>query len=451
MNFHDQEDTIVALATGEAVAALSLIRVSGEKSIEIVNRIFSKNLENENSHSIHYGEIMDGKKVLDECLVFLFHGPQSFTGEDVVEITCHGSSYIRQRIIQLLLDNGARLAQPGEYSLRAFLNKKMDLSQTEAIADLIYSENEKQHKLAMHQMKGGFKKELSFLRTKLIDFASLIELELDFSEEDVEFANREDLEQLINEIQDKISGLIDSFRLGNVIKNGVQTVIAGRPNAGKSTLLNALLNEERAIVSEIPGTTRDVVEDTLTLDGIKFRLQDTAGIREATDAVESIGVQKAMESIAKSSVLMYVFDANELGEEEVKTDLEKMKAQSLNTIVIANKSDLLTPEFKINGQLNISAGKGEGVEDVKNALTDLVQQQGINESDMIITNLRHVEALQKAKDSLDEVQKGMSRGLSGDLLAVDIRKALFHLGEITGEITTDDLLGNIFANFCIGK
>lgn len=451
MKFKDPNDTIVALATGEAAAALSLIRVSGKESFAIVNAIFSKSISASGTHTVHYGEIMDGKNVMDESLVLLFRGPSSFTGEDVVEITCHGSSFIRQRIVELILKGGARLAEPGEYSMRAFMNRKLDLSQAEAIADLIYSENEKQHALAMHQMKGGFKNELEFLRKKLIDFASLIELELDFSEEDVEFANREDLEQLIKEIQEKLTQLIDSFQLGNVIKNGVYTVIAGRPNAGKSTLLNALLNEDRAIVSEIAGTTRDVIEDSLHLGGIKFRLLDTAGIREAKDKIESIGVQKTFESIEKSSILIYVFDAGEIGEKEVKEDLEKMKITKDSVLLLANKTDMNKASFNSDNMIEIVAKKGQGLEELKQAMLKKVQVSDVNRGDLVVSNLRHVEALRKANQSLDEVRVGMTQGLSGDLLSIDIRRALFHMGEITGEISSDELLGNIFQNFCIGK
>ncbi|NND77785.1 MAG: tRNA uridine-5-carboxymethylaminomethyl(34) synthesis GTPase MnmE [Flavobacteriales bacterium] len=451
VNFKDPNDTIIALATGEAVAALSLIRISGKNSIPVVDKIFSKDIVNANSHTSHYGEIMDGDKTLDESVIFLFKGPSSFTGEDVVEITCHGSSFIRKRIMEIILEQGVRLADPGEFSMRAFLNRKMDLSQAESIADLIYSENEKQHALAMHQMKGGFKNELEYLRTKLIDFASLIELELDFSEEDVEFANREDLEQLIKEISLKLDQLIGSFQLGNVIKNGVYTVIAGRPNAGKSTLLNALLNEERAIVSDIPGTTRDVIEDSIHIGGIKFRLLDTAGIREATDKIESIGVQKTFESIEKSSILMYVFDPLELNEAELKKDIAYLKFKDEEVIIIANKSDKNKVSFQDSRMIEISAKEADGIDRVKEAMLHKVHVKDINRGDFVVSNLRHVEALKKAKRSLDEVEKAMSRNISGDLLSIDIRKALFHMGEITGEISSDDLLGNIFANFCIGK
>ena len=445
MRFKDPNDTIVALASGEAVAAISLIRISGKRSIELCDTIFSRDLLKAESNKIYFGEIRNGKETIDECLVFVFRAPNSFTGEDSVEITCHGSSFIRQEIIQLLLEGGARLAESGEFSLRAFLNAKMDLSETEAIADLIHSENAAQHAMAMHQMKGGFKKELAHLRQRLIDFASLIELELDFSEEDVEFANREDFQQLLDEIKTKIRKLIDSFQLGNAIKNGVHTVIAGRPNAGKSTLLNALLNEDRAIVSDIPGTTRDVVEDVINIDGLQFRLMDTAGIREASDQIEKIGVAKTFESIERSSILLYVYDASVVGETELKEDLEKISFDKDKTIVIANKSDL-----KIGEHLAISAKEGRGVDKVKEAMLAMVRKKEVG-SDLVVSNLRHLEALKQCLSSLEEVKTGMSRQLSGDLLAIDIRRALFYMGEITGEVSSDDLLGNIFANFCIGK
>ncbi len=451
MNFKNPNDTIVALATGDAVSAISLIRVSGKESISICDKAFSKNIAKAKGNSIHFGEIKNKQGVIDECLLFIFRGPKSFTGEDTVEITCHGSVFIRQEIVKLLLDLGARLAEPGEYSMRAFLNKKMDLSETEAIADLIYSENKQQHNLAMHQMKGGFKKELSSLRQRLIDFASLIELELDFSGEDVEFANREDFIQLLRELDQKISKLIDSFQLGNVIKNGVFTVIAGRPNAGKSTLLNALLNEERAIVSDIPGTTRDVIEDSLNIGGVKFRLFDTAGIREANDQIESIGIKKTFESIEKGSILIYVFSSDELSQEEVQSDLIEIGFTPEKTILLANKSDKKLCNFPLNNLLNISAIQGEGIEALKSKMTELSQVGTLSAGDLVVSNVRHLDALKKTKEALDEVQIGVERSISGDLLAIDIRRALFHLGEITGEVSSDDLLGNIFANFCIGK
>ncbi|MEM7162325.1 MAG: tRNA uridine-5-carboxymethylaminomethyl(34) synthesis GTPase MnmE [Bacteroidota bacterium] len=451
MIFRDPEDTIVALASGEAVSALSLIRISGKNAFSIADALFSKNISGASSHRAYFGDFIIDDKVLDECMLFVFKGPQSFTGEDTVEITCHGSSYIRREMITAILGKGARMAEPGEFSMRAFKNGKMDLSETEAITDLIHSETKQQHAMAMHQMKGGFKKELSGLRQQLIDFASLIELELDFSGEDVEFANREDFFQLLKTLDSKVVGLINSFQQGNVIKNGVFSVIAGRPNAGKSTLLNALLNEERAIVSSIPGTTRDVIEDTLSIGGVKFRLFDTAGIREAQDQVERMGIEKTYASIAKGALLIYVFDQQETGLDKVLADLEKIKFDPGRTLMVANKADVGEMEFDREEVLFISAKEKQGIEDLKAAMLAKSQVGDVNNDALLVSNLRHLKALEDTKESLNEVFLGFERGISSDLVAIDIRRALFHLGEITGEVSSDDLLGNIFANFCIGK
>ena len=454
------QDTIVALATPSGVGAIGVIRLSGENAINICNDAFKgKNLLEQKSHTIHFGTIRDEQNnIIDEVLVALFVAPKSYTGEHVVEVSCHGSNYIIQQIIQLFIRKGARMAKAGEFTMRAFLNGQLDLSQAEAVADLIASDSEAAHSMAMHQMRGGFSSEIQKLREELIHFASLIELELDFSEEDVEFADREDLKTLIYKIQRLIKRLTDSFQLGNVIKNGVTTVIAGRPNAGKSTLLNALLNEERAIVSEIAGTTRDTIEEVLNINGILFRIIDTAGIREATDKIEAIGVQKAMQEIERSSILVYVYDAAELSEADLQVDLQKLNRTDMTTIVIANKMDLVNDKQQVSTtddttlRLNISAKEKNNIKAVETALYNAVADGQINLQSTIVSNTRHYDALQKANTSLDAVLNGMSIGITGDFLAQDIRHALIYLGEITGAIDLDeDILGNIFGKFCIGK
>ncbi len=487
---HDLNDTIVALATPPGVGAIGIVRLSGKRAIEIVNAVFpSKDLTLQKSHTIHFGTIRNEDQILDEVLISLFVAPKSYTGENVVEVSCHGSNYILQQAIQLFIQNGARMAQPGEFTLRAFLNGRMDLSQAEAVADLIASNSESSHDLAMRQMRGGFSDEIQKLRQELIDFASLIELELDFAEEDVEFADRTKLKELVKKIQNLLKALIDSFKLGNVIKNGVNTVIAGRPNAGKSTLLNALLNEERAIVSDIAGTTRDTIEEVLNIKGIQFRLIDTAGIRDAQDQIEAVGVEKTFEKIQQSALLVYVFDISEMKIDEVLEDLEKLSKEGIHLLVVCNKMDK-NPYFKpewlsnptgpeipdyffknrqasvINRQravgsaqpttdnrqlITASALHKMNIPYLKEQLYEAVINQKINLENTIVTNARHFEALQKAFESLEDVLKGMDAGITSDFIAMDIRRALQFLGEITGEISTDDLLGNIFSNFCIGK
>ena len=458
----DLNDTIVALATPPGVGAIGVIRLSGKEALTICNAFFhGKDLEKQDSHTIHFGTIRDEKgNILDEVLVSLFIAPKSYTKENVVEISCHGSNYIIQSIIQLFIRNGARSAQRGEFTMRAFLNGQLDLSQAEAVADLIASDSESSHQLALAQMRGGFSQEIAKLRQELIDFASLIELELDFGEEDVEFANRDKLKDLVERIRKLLARLIDSFTLGNVLKNGVQTVIAGRPNAGKSTLLNALLNEERAIVSDIAGTTRDTIEENLNINGVLFRLVDTAGIREAQDTIEAIGVEKTMEKIGQSSLLVYVFDAQQMPPEEVKKDLESLHAEHLHMIVVANKADLKTDiEFSDYAYKNLeesnfiilSAKQQTNISDLKQELFSAVTDAKISMDNTIVTNTRHLEALQKSHESLSDVLHGMDIQITSDFIAMDIRRALAFLGEITGEISTDDLLGNIFGRFCIGK
>ncbi len=469
-------DTIVALATPSGVGAIGVIRLSGPEAIRIADDVFpSKKLADQASHTLHVGTIRNAQgRVLDEVVVSLFKGPRSYTGEDVVEISCHGSNYILQEVIQLLLEQGARLAEPGEYTMRAFLNGRMDLSQAEAVADLIASSSASSHKLAMQQMRGGFSSEIQALRQKLIDFASLIELELDFGEEDVEFADRDDLRDLIHKLRQLMQQLLDSFRLGNAIKNGVTTVIAGRPNAGKSTILNALLNEERAIVSEIAGTTRDVIEEVLNIQGVQFRIVDTAGIRDAEDTIEAMGVARTLEKVKQSSLLVYVFDVISTQPEEVRADLERLYQPGLHIIVVANKMDLnpytkfehFFPQDEVGGENSIqhsslsiehsnwvpvSAINKMNIPYLKEKLYEAVVSEKVSLDETIVTNARHYQALQRADQSLADVLKGMDQGVTSDFVAMDIRQSLHHLGEITGEISTDDLLGNIFANFCIGK
>lgn len=459
------KDTIIALATASGAGAIAVLRVSGPKAISVSNTLFKsihdKNLLNQPTHTIHLGHIVDGDRVLDEVLVSIYKNPQSYTGEDVVEISCHGSSYIKQEILQLFIRNGCRSANPGEFTLRAFLNGKMDLSQAEAVADLIASDSAAAHQIAMQQMRGGFSSEIKKLREELLNFASLIELELDFSEEDVEFADRRQFEDLLQRIVKVLKYLIDSFSTGNVIKNGVPISIIGAPNVGKSTLLNALLNEDKAIVSNIAGTTRDAIEDELIIEGIKFRFIDTAGIRQTDDTVESIGIKKTFAKMAESQVIIQLIDASLISKAntaDILASLVETKAQypEKETLVVLNKMDLadkalLSKVFSELEPLHMSAKTGTGVELLKTKLLDMVHMGKLQNNDTIITNARHYDALRLALENIQKVQVGMQTGLSGDLLAIDIREALYHFGRITGEISTDDLLGNIFANFCIGK
>lgn len=454
------ESDIIALSTAPGIGALSVVRLSGPKVIEITNKFFSRNLVKADSHTLHFGTLRNEEDfVLDEVVIGLFRGPNSFTGDDVVEISCHGSPYIVQQVTELFLRNGVDLAKAGEFTLRAFLNGKMDLSQAEAVADLIASQTEGAHRIALNQLRGGVSHQISELRSQLIDFASLIELELDFSEEDVEFADRSKLTALVNEILVVVRQLIQSFALGNAIKQGVNTVIAGRPNAGKSTLLNALLNEERAIVSHIAGTTRDTIEEVLNIQGVSFRLIDTAGIREAHDQVEAIGVERTMEKISQSAILVYVFDVTELYPEHVWADLSKILTGDIRVIAVANKMDL-SPRLRMEdfysdilpkeSFITASARNRMNIEYLKEKLYDLAVGKDL-QSDVIISNARHVDALKKAGERLEAVLHSLDEGITSDFIAMDIRQALHHLGEITGDISTDDLLGNIFGKFCIGK
>jgi tRNA modification GTPase len=452
-------ETIVALSTPPGAGAIGVIRLSGKDAIQITNAVFKgKDLLLQDSHTLHFGLIKDGDRVIDEVVVGLFVAPKSYTKENVVEISCHGSNYIIQQIISLLIRNGASMAKPGEFTLRAFLNGGMDLSQAEAVSDLISSDSAAAHNVAMNQLRGGFSTELQMLREQLIHFASMIELELDFAEEDVEFANRDQLQELINRITLVLNKLIRSFELGNVIKQGINTVIAGRPNAGKSTLLNALLNEERAIVSEIAGTTRDTIEEVLNINGINFRLIDTAGIREATDTIEAIGVEKTMQKIDQSAVLVYLFDVTELSVEEIRADILKLYRPGVAFLAVANKIDILGAfDFTVLNLpaevhfISISARENHFVEELKLKLYDLAVGDKLSDSHTMVTNIRHVEALTKTQAALDSVAYGLANPVTSEFLSVDIKQALHYLGEITGQVTTDDLLENIFSKFCIGK
>jgi len=454
---NNKEETIVALATPNGIGAIGVIRLSGPDAIVIANSVFrGKDLTLQESHTIHFGQIVDGDLLLDEVLVSLFIAPRSYTRENVVEISCHGSNYIIESIIKLLVKRGARSARPGEFTLRAFLNGQLDLSQAEAVADLIAANSKASQQVAMQQLRGGFSNQLQALREQLVNFASLVELELDFSEEDVEFANRDQLKQLIHNITKIVGQLIQSFELGNVIKNGVNTVIAGRPNAGKSTLLNALLNEERAIVSHIPGTTRDTIEEVLNINGINFRLIDTAGIREATDTIEQIGVQRTMEKISQSALLIYVFDASEITIEELNSDLENLQKPDITMLVVANKADLLNEEQLLSlphtqSAIIISAKQKQHIDELKQKIYTSAVKHQLGGNETLVTNIRHLEALQKTESALIRLLEGIETHVTSDFLAMDIKQALHYLGEITGTVTTDDLLDNIFSKFCIGK
>jgi len=461
------QDSIVALATPSGAGAIAVIRVSGNEAISIGASVFQsvrgKDLEKQKSHTLHLGHIIDGVKVIDEVLISLFKGPNSYTGEDTIEISCHGSSYIQQQIIQLLLRKGCRMADGGEFTLRAFLNGKLDLSQAEAVADLISSDNEASHQIAMQQMRGGFSNEISSLRAELLNFASLIELELDFAEEDVEFADRSQFNELLSRIELVLKRLIDSFAVGNVIKNGIPVAIVGEPNVGKSTLLNTLLNEERAIVSDIAGTTRDTIEDELVIGGIGFRFIDTAGIRETKDVVESIGIRKTFEKMDQAQVVLYLINSEQLlinnGITELKTEIEKIKNQFplKPLVVVGNKSDKLNTEqiaeitTSIPEILLLSAKNNIGIEELKSTLLSFINTGVLRNNETIVTNTRHYDSLLKASEAIQKVNHGIQSNLPSDLMAIDIRDALYHFGMITGEVTNDELLGNIFANFCIGK
>lgn len=459
------QDTICALATANGIGAIGIIRVSGNQSFEIVNKIFEgKNLEKVDSHTVHYGFIKDEDETIDEVMISVFHAPKTFTKENSVEISFHGSPYIGKKILEALIKNGARMAKAGEFTMRAFMNGRIDLSQAESIADLIASENEASRKVALNQLKGGISNEISFLRNDLLNFTSLIELELDFAEEDVEFADRTALKSLLYKIEDKLNSLIESFQYGNAIKNGTAVAIIGKPNAGKSTLLNALLKEERAIVSNIAGTTRDTIEEILHIKGHAFRLIDTAGLRETADEIEAIGVKKAKEKVENAEILVYLADA---GTEDFSEDVEMIKSllrDDLKLIICATKIDEVVPThyekleqiFRNNIStdfdfIKISAVENQNIQDLKNELSSYVEYLKSEEGNVVITNQRHYEALRKSLNSVKQVDEAVSSQITTELLAYELRNALEHLGEISGEFTNDEVLGNIFSKFCIGK
>jgi tRNA modification GTPase len=448
-------ETIVALATPSGIGAIGVIRLSGPDAITIINKVFKgKDLSTQASHTIHYGTIRDEGLILDEVLVSLFVAPHSYTKENVVEISTHGSPYIIESIIKLLLRHGARAAAPGEFTLRAFLHGGLDLSQAEAVGDLISANSSASHQVAMQQMRGGFSNELKVLREQLINFASLIELELDFAEEDVEFANRDQLKQLILQITKVLSKLIRSFEQGNVMKNGVPVVIAGKPNVGKSTLLNALLNEDRAIVSDIAGTTRDTIEDEMTIGGVLFRFIDTAGIRNTDDEIEAKGVERTHEKMRQAKLIIYLVDPLQTFE-TVKAQIGEVSRLEIPQLTVVNKSDLLSPqqqqEFASLNPNFISARNKEGIDELKDEILRRINLHQISTDDVLVSNIRHVEALQKTQEALERVLGGIDNPITSDFLSMDIKQALHYLGEITGTVTTDDLLENIFSKFCIGK
>ncbi|MEG0463684.1 tRNA uridine-5-carboxymethylaminomethyl(34) synthesis GTPase MnmE [Bacteroides sp.] len=466
------QDTICAIATAQG-GAIGTIRISGSKAIEIANRIFvparsGKQLSDQKAYTLTFGRIYDGAEIVDEVLVSLFRSPHSYTGEDSVEIACHGSSYILQQVMQLLIRNGCRMAQPGEYTQRAFLNGKMDLSQAEAVADLIASSSAATHRLAMSQMRGGFSKELTDLRTKLLNFTSMIELELDFSEEDVEFADREALRQLANGIENVISRLVQSFSVGNAIKNGVPVAIIGETNAGKSTLLNVLLNEEKAIVSDIHGTTRDVIEDTVNIGGVTFRFIDTAGIRETDDTIETLGIERTFQKLDQAEIVIWMLDAVD-GTSQISQLSDKIlpRCEDKHLLLVFNKADLVTPseqvlpsplfpnfphfpEDRVNA-IFISAKQRQHTEDLQQLLVNAAHLPTVTQNDVIVTNVRHYEALTHALQAIQRVQEGLAVNISGDFLSQDIRECIFHISDIAGEVTNDMVLQNIFLHFCIGK
>ena len=460
------QDTICALATANGIGAIGIIRISGNDALSIVQKSFKgKDLSQQKSHTVHYGYFMDEVEVIDEVMLSIFLAPKSFTTENSVEISFHGSPHIGKKILETLIKNGARMAKAGEFTMRAFMNGRIDLSQAEAIADIIAAENEASRKVAMSQLKGGISNEISILRNDLLNFASLVELELDFAEEDVEFADRTALTQLLNKIEFKLKSLIDSFQYGNAIKSGVAVAIIGKPNAGKSTLLNALLKEERAIVSEIAGTTRDTIEEILHIKGNAFRLIDTAGLRETEDTIEAIGVVKAKEKVAQADILVYLIDANTKDLSEDVAMLNELMRVDMKTIVCITKSELshnnlalkenivrnfqhLTSDLQL---MEISAKENIHLQELKDEFSNYVENLKTTESNVVITNQRHYEALQKSIEAVYKVKDAITHQISTELLAYELRNSLEHLGEISGEFTNDELLGNIFSKFCIGK
>ena len=462
--------TIIAPSTPPGSGAIAIIRISGSESIKLTDSFFKSKsgikLSSSKSFKLVLGDFIVDDKTIDQVLISVFKKPNSYTGEDLVEISCHGSSYIKQKIIKSYIDMGIELAQPGEFTLRAYLNKKLDLSQAEAVSDLISSETKSEHEIAINQIKGDFSTAIELLRQKLIEFTSLIELELDFSEEDVKFANRKDLNKLINDLKNKLKSLIDSFKYGNVIKDGIPVTIAGRPNSGKSSLINALLKEEKAIVSDIPGTTRDVIEDTLIIDGLKFRFIDTAGLRKTNDKIESLGIEKAKEKIKKAKVLLYLFDRNDISLKEIIKENNDLFHDDLLIILIENKIDLIenygNSQFykNLNKEINkssisnfisLSTFNDDHIEKLKKLLIKNFKKF-INNNDIIISNTRHYNALTKALKSINEVVKSLKNNVTGDLLSIDLKESIYQIGLISGKIDIDqDILSSIFSKFCIGK
>ena len=456
-------DDIIAISSPPGMGAIAIIRISGPKSISKFQPFFksknNKKLEDQKSHTLHFGDFRFNDQLIDEVLVSIFEKGKSFTGDESVEITCHGSTYIQKTIVETLLENGIRLAKPGEFTMRAFLNGKLDLTQAESVSDLIYSDSEAMHKISLNQMRGGFQSELKLLRADLLHFLSMIELELDFSDEDVSFANKKDLIKLVDKVEKKLILLKDSFKFGNAIKNGVPVSIAGKPNAGKSSLLNSLLNEEKAIVSNIPGTTRDAIEDTVFINGIKFRFIDTAGLRETTDEIEIKGIEITKSKILKSSVLIYLFDINDTTENEILKDLEEFTKDDLRIILVRNKIDLKGKtkiniesfkKYNITSLLEISAIDKESVSIVREKLSNEFGSESLN-TGVVVTNLRHFNALSESITSIKKVREAIGNEVPGDLLSIDLKNVIDSVGEITGEISNDEMLGNIFSNFCIGK
>ncbi len=454
------DDTIVALATPQGIGAIGVIRLSGNKAIKIINALFpSKDLSVSLSHTLHVGLIKELETPIDEVVVSIFKNPKSYTGEDVIEISCHGSPYVQQQVLQACLHKGARIAKPGEFTQRAFLNGKLDLTQAEAVADLIASNTSASQKTALYNIRGGFSAVLKSLREELISFSALIELELDFSQEDVEFADRKKFYQLIKSAQTTTTQLLQSFQLGNVIKNGISVAIIGKPNAGKSTLLNTFLNENRAIVSEIAGTTRDTIEEVLNINGILFRLIDTAGIREhSTDSIELVGIEKSLEKMKSADVVLYIFDVREITKEELTAIANKLKENNNTLILVGNKADIGNDEKAVIDKFSgfetihfISAKNNTGIDELKNSLFKLTVNESPSSENVIITNARHQEALQQVKASLNDIELGLDNQVPGDLLALDIRRCLYYISEITGDISNEDVLDFIFSKFCIGK
>ncbi len=453
--FSGWDDTIAAIATPPGIGAIGVLRLSGDGSFDIVQKLFpSKNLKQQQANTLHVGYLKEGENVLDEVVISLFKKPASYTGEDVIEISCHGSPYVQQQVLDALIRNGARLAKPGEFTQRAFLNKKIDLTKAEAVGDLIASNTKASQNAALNNMRGGFSKILIELREELIKFSSLIELELDFSEEDVEFADRHKFSLLIEKIDETINNLLESFKLGNVIKNGVSVAIVGKPNAGKSTLLNTLLNENRAIVSEIAGTTRDTIEEVININGILFRLIDTAGIREhSQDIIENMGVVKSKEKISEADIVLYLFDVNEMEKSELEKITRDVRKANNNIIVVANKTDNTSKEVMapFSDSVFISAKDEIGIQELKNTLFAIAGGGGINNENFVVTNARHFAALAEVSISVKEIKAGLTNKISGDFLSIDINRCLHFLGEITGTITNEDRLDYIFSKFCIGK